>query len=49
MQAPADTATHADPHVIDLVALHAHLQQHLDGYCGPLQAEKFKGGQSNPT
>ncbi len=49
MQAPADTATHPDPHAIDLVALHAYLQQHLDGYAGPLQAEKFQGGQSNPT
>ncbi|MEO6033166.1 MAG: phosphotransferase, partial [Burkholderiaceae bacterium] len=49
MQPNADTATHPDPHAFDLAALHAYLQQHLNGYAGPLEAEKFKGGQSNPT
>ena len=26
-----------------------YLQQHLSGFCGPLTATKFSGGQSNPT
>lgn len=37
------------PHTIDAQALERHLQAHLPGYHGPLQIEKFKGGQSNPT
>ncbi len=36
-------------HQIDLVALARYLQEHLPGFAGPLQAELFKGGQSNPT
>ncbi len=27
----------------------AYLEQHVDGFCGPAQLEKFPGGQSNPT
>jgi aminoglycoside phosphotransferase (APT) family kinase protein len=34
---------------VDLAALSAYLSQHLDGFQGPLTAEIFKGGQSNPT
>jgi aminoglycoside phosphotransferase (APT) family kinase protein len=34
---------------IDLQALSAYLSEHLDGFQGPLTAEIFKGGQSNPT
>lgn len=49
MQANTDTAARPDPHAFDRAALHAYLLQHLDGYAGPLEAEKFKGGQSNPT
>jgi len=30
-------------------ALSEYLSQHVAGFCGPLSAEKFKGGQSNPT
>ena len=30
-------------------ALSDYLSQHVAGFCGPLSAEKFKGGQSNPT
>jgi aminoglycoside phosphotransferase (APT) family kinase protein len=37
------------PHFIDLPALAAWLEQHVEGYEGPLTAEIFKGGQSNPT
>ena len=30
-------------------ALSDYLSQHIPVFCGPLSAEKFKGGQSNPT
>jgi aminoglycoside phosphotransferase (APT) family kinase protein len=30
-------------------ALADYLQNHIDGFRGPLTATKFKGGQSNPT
>ncbi|SFC24423.1 Predicted kinase, aminoglycoside phosphotransferase (APT) family [Polaromonas sp. OV174] len=33
----------------DLAALSAYLEQHLEGFQGPLTVEIFKGGQSNPT
>jgi aminoglycoside phosphotransferase (APT) family kinase protein len=33
----------------DLAALTAYLDGHLPGFKGPLTAEIFKGGQSNPT
>ncbi len=26
-----------------------YLEQHIDAFKGPLTAEKFAGGQSNPT
>jgi len=39
----------ADQHSFDLAALQSFLQQHLEGFEGPLGVEQFKGGQSNPT
>ncbi len=36
-------------HMLDLSAVDAYLGAHLPGYRGPLQAEKFETGQSNPT
>ena len=36
-------------HAFDTDALSVYLEQHLDGFKGPLRAELFKGGQSNPT
>jgi len=36
-------------HAIDTNALSAWLTQHLTGFKGPAQIEKFSGGQSNPT
>jgi aminoglycoside phosphotransferase (APT) family kinase protein len=36
-------------HAFDVAALTAYLDQHLSGFKGPLTAEIFKGGQSNPT
>ena len=34
---------------IPLAALEAYLISHVEGFAGPLVAERFKGGQSNPT
>jgi len=34
---------------LDLASLQAYLAQHVDGFSGELSAEKFAGGQSNPT
>ena len=39
----------AASHAFDVGALQSYLQQHLDGFRGPLSVEQFKGGQSNPT
>jgi len=36
-------------HAIDVAALSAWLEQHLEDFQGPLTVEMFKGGQSNPT
>jgi len=36
-------------HAFDITALGAYLSQHLEGFQGPLTAQIFKGGQSNPT
>ena len=36
-------------HAFDTAALTAWLEQHLQGFAGPLAVEMFKGGQSNPT
>lgn len=36
-------------HAVDATALQGWLEQHLDGFAGPLSIEMFKGGQSNPT
>ena len=33
----------------DIETLRQYLEQHLDGFKGSLQIEKFAGGQSNPT
>ncbi|PZF77691.1 phosphotransferase family protein [Aestuariivirga litoralis] len=34
---------------IDAAALATYLEQHVDGFAGPLMLARFKGGQSNPT
>ncbi|MGB2256126.1 MAG: phosphotransferase family protein, partial [Spongiibacter marinus] len=34
---------------LDTDALCAYLETSIDGFSGPLTAEKFPGGQSNPT
>jgi aminoglycoside phosphotransferase (APT) family kinase protein len=38
-----------DAHRFDSARLEAWLEREVDGYCGPLRIEQFKGGQSNPT
>lgn len=35
--------------LVDEQRLAAYLEEHLEGFRGPLSAEKFPGGQSNPT
>lgn len=39
----------AAQHAVDPAALQAWLEQHVEGFSGPLSIEMFKGGQSNPT
>jgi len=34
---------------LDVAALTHYLESHIDGFKGPIQIEKFAGGQSNPT
>jgi len=36
-------------HQIDQGLLEDYLQEHVEGYAGPLTIKQFKGGQSNPT
>lgn len=39
----------SDSQAFDVDALTHWMQKHVEGFNGPLQAEMFKGGQSNPT
>ena len=36
-------------HRFDVGALERWMREHVEGFCGPLAVEQFKGGQSNPT
>ena len=38
-----------DTQTLDLQSVEQYLGKHLDGFAGPLDAEKFQVGQSNPT
>lgn len=49
MESYVGTKALAGAHAFDVAALQAYLQARLPGFAGPLQAEQFKGGQSNPT
>ena len=49
MEAQTGTKPVSESHAFDTAALQAYLEQRLDGFAGPLSAEQFKGGQSNPT
>jgi aminoglycoside phosphotransferase (APT) family kinase protein len=44
-----DQSSTALDHVLDLAALERYLRQHVVDLRGPLHAERFAGGQSNPT
>ena len=37
------------PQQLDIARLTQYLEQHIPGFEGPVDAEKFAGGQSNPT
>ncbi|MEM8815118.1 MAG: phosphotransferase family protein, partial [Pseudomonadota bacterium] len=39
----------SDAQQLDTAGLRVYLETHVDGFRGPLTAEKFAGGQSNPT
>lgn len=39
----------AASHAFDTAMLSRWLETHLDDFCGPVDVEQFKGGQSNPT
>ena len=41
--------THAERDDLPLGRLERWMRDHLDGFRGPLAAERFEGGQSNPT
>src|ERR1700752_3656776 len=41
--------TNAEPPGLPLARLEGWLRDHVDGFRGPLTAEQFEGGQSNPT
>lgn len=36
-------------HRFDAARLEAWMEREVEGYCGPLRVEQFRGGQSNPT
>lgn len=38
-----------EKHRFDVAKLETYMQQHVEGFSGPLQVSQFKGGQSNPT
>ena len=38
-----------DQHHIDSAALETYLASCVQGFCGPIEIEQFRGGQSNPT
>ena len=38
-----------DPQQLDIANLSRYLEEHVPGFVGPVVAEKFSGGQSNPT
>ena len=49
METNTGTKPVSEQHAFDASALQAYLETHLEGFCGPLTVEQFKGGQSNPT
>lgn len=53
MSASADANTGVTPvregFAFDEAALNRWMEANVEGYCGPLTVEQFRGGQSNPT
>ena len=49
METNTGTKPVSEQHAFDASALQAYLETRLEGFCGPLTVEQFKGGQSNPT
>src|SRR5260370_14579012 len=45
----SDEATAPGQHELLLARLEGWMRDHIDGFHGPLAAEQFEGGQSNPT
>jgi aminoglycoside phosphotransferase (APT) family kinase protein len=45
----AGTTSVRDGFHFDEAALEAWMDGHVEGFCGPLTVEQFRGGQSNPT
>ncbi|MDR5782341.1 phosphotransferase [Caballeronia sp. LZ065] len=45
----AGTGPVRDAHRFDEAALGRWMQEHVEGFAGPMHVEQFKGGQSNPT
>jgi aminoglycoside phosphotransferase (APT) family kinase protein len=45
----ADTTPVSDRLRFDEGALERYLEERIEGFVGPIQAEQFRGGQSNPT
>ena len=33
----------------DTQALEGYMQEHVEGFAGPMEIKQFEGGQSNPT
>ncbi|MGZ5205477.1 MAG: phosphotransferase family protein [Caldimonas sp.] len=48
-EANTGTKPVAEQHLFDVARLERYLAAELPGFAGPLAAEQFKGGQSNPT
>ncbi|WP_031341935.1 phosphotransferase [Novosphingobium lindaniclasticum] len=48
-EANAGTTAVRDAYRFDETALSRWMEEHVDGFAGPLVVEQFKGGQSNPT
>jgi len=42
-------ASQAIPLSFNIAVLERYLRQHIDGFQGPVEVSRFKGGQSNPT
>src|SRR6516165_895630 len=46
---PGGAPIHGERHALPLSRLERWMRDHVTGFRGPLAAERFDGGQSNPT